>query len=704
MRYGDYIPLATTPTAARSTFDQESRFDSAKPGRARWRRPLVLGTGLVIILAALYLITADLLDDAENLFLDDSDYFPDYHAAYLPFEPPNPDANAPPASLSSTQALPDHCRDAYFSIGAVCYDPEQPRMDVVWTWVNGSDPLLQAAKLEAESRFSDDDPYRPKTSAAAARQYRDNDELRHSMRSVLSNYRYHTGRFHLITSDFAIPENTQNLSIPDDWRLGQVPQWLDMTNRDWTDGDIELNVLHHAEIFQPYTSSSFNSYAIESQFAHLPNVSAHFTFREMQLPRGSKAHNSQRTMIFTWRIRSHRERYGIVLRMDLSIMVSPDKPRADEPHGEWRSMGESNVLLSNRFGARHRPYVLHEAKAASMSLIRELSAMWASHMARAATHPFRETVSGVGDVSMLFLMVHFVVERWREALLWSWTVAKHGGLDDEWNDEIMRLAWLELGGGRQSSVTVRAGFRETLEDDRVRAYLKEGGHRQADKTYYVSAALDGYPYAYITEEVHSDWQWFKPSTVKEEDLPECTLVYDECFTDGGASFTHASEVFKHIAFRQPQCGDCVIQALMRASGRLGMEAFLPSPHRVVPAAPDAPASARDEVPHLSMEERWQDGQFAVSAVLQTSARAVNVRDWTLRLLERYRFVIGYSPYAFVMLETLQNAHDALGWISSYTDVSLVCINDDVREDHEEVTAYFKDWQDRKWGRHAAWER
>ena len=115
------------------------------------------------------------------------------------------------------------------------------------------------------------------------------------MRSVLSSYRYHTGRFHLITSDFAIPDNTQNLSIPDDWRLGQVPQWLDMTNRDWTDGNIELNVVHHAEIFQPYTSNSFNrcaaagllffyavrlaapscSYAIESQFAHLPNVSEH---------------------------------------------------------------------------------------------------------------------------------------------------------------------------------------------------------------------------------------------------------------------------------------------------------------------------------------------------------------------------------------------------------------------------------------------
>jgi hypothetical protein len=265
----------------------------------------------------------------------------------------------------------------------------------------------------------------------------------------------------------------------------------------------------------------------------------------------------------------------MVLRFDLGIMVSPDKPAPDEPHGEWRSMGESNVLLSDRFGARHRPYVLHEAKTASMSLVRELSAMWAPHLARAATHPFRETVSGAGDVSMLFLMVHFVVERWREALLWSWTVAKHGGLDDGWDAAIMRRAWLELGGGEdERELIVKAGWRETLEEDRVHAYWRASGHRQVDKTYYVAceyssqtrcswwlliadvASLDGYPYMYLTEADHSDWQWFKPSSIPEDKLPECTIWYDECFTDGGAQFTHASELFKHMAFKKPQCGDC----------------------------------------------------------------------------------------------------------------------------------------------------
>ena len=122
-----------------------------------------------------------------------------------------------------------------------------------------------------------------------------------------------------------------------------------------------------------------------------------------------------------------------------------------------------------------------------MSIIRELSAMWGEHFERAAVHPFRETVAGAGDVSMLFLMVHFLVERWREALLWTWVIGKHGGLDDQWDDDIMRRAWLDLGGESEfTEFSTRASQRETLEDDRIHAYFRESGHRQVDKTFYIS--------------------------------------------------------------------------------------------------------------------------------------------------------------------------------------------------------------------------
>lgn len=174
MKRSDYIPLATTSTAGRSaSASLEDLVDVPRttPQRGRLRRRVILGSGLVIVLLVLYYLSADLLDDDTDDFLEDPDFIPEFRAAYLPFESPD-QSRAHDPHLAPTQELPDACRDAYFSSGALCFDPELPMMDVVWTWVNGSDSLLQAAKLEAESRFSPDDPYRPKSTGTEARQYR----------------------------------------------------------------------------------------------------------------------------------------------------------------------------------------------------------------------------------------------------------------------------------------------------------------------------------------------------------------------------------------------------------------------------------------------------------------------------------------------------------------------------------------------------
>ena len=39
----------------------------------------------------------------------------------------------------------------------------------------------------------------------------------------------------------------------------------------------------------------------------------------------------------------------------------------------------------------------------------------------------------------------------------------------------------------------------------------------------------------------------------------------------------------------------------------------------------------------------------------------------------------------------------------FKDLALLCINDDVAEDHDEITSYFLGWQEKKWGTPAAWE-
>lgn len=67
-------------------------------------------------------------------------------------------------------------------------------------------------------------------------------------------------------------------------------------------------------------------------------------------------------------------------------------------------------------------------------------------------------------------------------------------------------------------------------------------------------------------------------------------------------------------------------------------------------------------------------------------------------------IAGYTPYAFVMLETMDNAKGALGWIDSYADASLLCINDDVKPGEEDVSDYFRSWQENRWSKPAGWER
>lgn len=100
---------------------------------------------------------------------------------------------------------------------------------------------------------------------------RDHDELRHSLRSVLANFRPYTRRFHILASDIDYPVEDPNdsmRSFPDPgsgyWRLGLQPQWLgtaDNMTPEWRDGDIQLSLTHHAHFFEPYNRTIFNRLA-----------------------------------------------------------------------------------------------------------------------------------------------------------------------------------------------------------------------------------------------------------------------------------------------------------------------------------------------------------------------------------------------------------------------------------------------------------
>lgn len=78
---------------------------------------------------------------------------------YIRFRPPA--KVSMPRTLRPSLSLPSSCLDSHIATGGLCYNPAEPKLDVVWTWVNGSDELLHDAKTRVETSLPLDNPYRP---------------------------------------------------------------------------------------------------------------------------------------------------------------------------------------------------------------------------------------------------------------------------------------------------------------------------------------------------------------------------------------------------------------------------------------------------------------------------------------------------------------------------------------------------------------
>ena len=185
----------------------------------------------------------------------------------------------------------------------------------------------------------------------------------------------------------------------------------------------------------------------------------------------------------------------------------------------------------------------------------------------------------------------------------------------------------------------------------------------------------------LTPDSHFDPPISHLERMRGSAYPTCTINYDQCFghVPGAHGPARASEIFVRIAFQTTTCGDCsacplylpgcicclpvscahhylipclhlVIRALVASSGRLGLSAFLPSPDRILPpAVPGSPSPLPPPpgLPHLPLDSDFQNAHFALRSVMGpwadasvSTAGGVNVRKWTMQMMQRYRFVVG----------------------------------------------------------------
>ncbi|WP_030911532.1 stealth family protein [Streptomyces sp. NRRL F-5126] len=129
-------------------------------------------------------------------------------------------------------------------VARTTHQPDFP-IDVVYTWVDGSDPEWQRKRARYSGAAYHEE-------AANDARYLSRDELRYSLRS-LNMYAPWVRKVYLVTD-------------------GQAPSWLNTEHP-----GIEL--VDHRDVFRdPNWLPTFNSHAIESQLHHIDGLSEHFLY------------------------------------------------------------------------------------------------------------------------------------------------------------------------------------------------------------------------------------------------------------------------------------------------------------------------------------------------------------------------------------------------------------------------------------------
>ncbi|KAF9359514.1 hypothetical protein BGX26_012147 [Mortierella sp. AD094] len=543
--------------------------------------------------------------------------------------------------------------------------PDSLRFDIVYTWVNGSDPDLQDLRLDYQSKSSifakvgDEKTIKYVTT----KRFRDMDELRYSFRSIAENARDMYRHVYLLVAEVKPGQS-------------QIPDWLDLSKND------VVRLVHHNTIFENTTHlPSFNSLAIESQIHHIPGISDIVMYMNDDVFLGTTMLPSE---IWT-------PLYGFVFHMEGSLLVPPTiRPTESNPLnvGEWSSLQYSNHLLSQRFGQRHRAYLAHVPHVLSIPMLKEIQSQWPLDFDQTSSHRFR----GEGearDIQVSFFMAHYVIEKLRETQLESYWLHRldenqDGTLDWKERERLIHLvqSWnrnnIRLDSQKEyhSRPTMIAGHEHILQ--RV-------GIPLSGSTTYQLAGLDGYPFLLqeadtsktIPLVAYTDEQGNKhqPQTpyMRYERPQKRTCHLDLAFCFGGdfidpkISSIPASQgrtIFRRLAFEEFHCGDCLLEIMMQHPDT-GMSAWMPTDEH---------------------SEAFKDVVNKVS---------------------RYNYVLGTSDYSFLALQGPETAQTNLNYLLAAKKKAFFCINDDFPDDailQAKMHGIFKKFLDDRFPTSSPWEK
>jgi hypothetical protein len=222
-------------------------------------------------------------------------------------------------------------------------------IDVVYTWVDGNDPVWQRRKARALA----ENAWVGEINAQAANdsRYASHDELRYSLRS-LHCFAPWVRRVFLVTDE-------------------QVPPWLDL-------GHPRLTVVGHREIFGDTGKlPTFNSQAIESRLHRIPGLAEHFLYLNDDVMLGRPVTPD---LFFT--PGGLTKFFPSTARVDTAPRGPADRPADSAAKNNRR-------LIEQAFGRVLTRKMMHTPHPSRRSVLTEIEQRFAEHVTATAGHQFR---------------------------------------------------------------------------------------------------------------------------------------------------------------------------------------------------------------------------------------------------------------------------------------------------------------------------
>ena len=232
-------------------------------------------------------------------------------------------------------------------------------IDAVYTWVDGGEAGHPAGLAGETAPAADAD-------SRAARRFRDNGELRYSLRS-LERYAPWVRAVYLVSN-------------------GQLPAWLNRAHP-------RLVLVRHEQIFGDADDlPTFNSHAIEANLHRIPGLSARYLYLNDDVFFGSEAtpadfigeHTGQRIFLDSWPMPYDRHNGSAT----------------------DRALAHSQELLNAHFGLRRRRAIAHTPQLYQRAIVEELAGIWPTQFRATSQHRFRAP----DDLALKVLYFHFLIE------------------------------------------------------------------------------------------------------------------------------------------------------------------------------------------------------------------------------------------------------------------------------------------------------